>query len=379
MAEAHRCSKCRNLVTEFETDDGTLRAVDDVSFEIPKNATLGVVGESGCGKSVTSLSILRLIQRPGRIASGQMLFEGRDLLKLPEREMRGLRGSAISMIFQEPMSSLNPVYTVGDQIAESLILHEHKSRRDALHRAAELLAMVNIPSPEERVHAYPHPASPVWMACQRVMIAMALACRPKLLIADEPTTALDVTIQAQILELLSRLRQQLDACAVMLITHDLGLVAMEIRRERRGDVRRSRRRASQRPTALRVAHASVHAWFTQVGAFVRRQWHAVATANHSGRRPRLAQAAAGMPLSRSMQPALRALHERRAAALLGARRRSHGRGTDPSRTARCFLRFHRRSLPMAGLARSSANWRRRSNALLGFAGHLSKSLERSAR
>ena len=212
----------RNLVTEFQTDEGSVRAVDDVSFEIAQGATLGVVGESGCGKSVTSLSILRLIPKPGRIASGKILFEGRDLLQLPEREMRALRGSAISMIFQEPMSSLNPVYTVGAQIAESLMLHERSSRRAAMARATELLATVNIPSPKERVHAYPHQLSGGMR--QRVMIAMALACKPKLLIADEPTTALDVTIQAQILELLSRLREQLNR-AVMLISHDLGLVA----------------------------------------------------------------------------------------------------------------------------------------------------------
>jgi peptide/nickel transport system ATP-binding protein len=212
----------RSLVTEFATDEGTLRAVDDVSFAIPPSGTLGIVGESGCGKSVTSLSILRLIQKPGRIASGEIRFEGRDLLRLSEREMRGLRGKDIAMIFQEPMSSLNPVYTVGDQIAESIVLHQRKSKKQAIARAIELLALVGIPSPEERVHAYPHQMSGGMR--QRVMIAMALACEPKLLIADEPTTALDVTIQAQILELLARLRTQMKM-AVMLITHDLGLVA----------------------------------------------------------------------------------------------------------------------------------------------------------
>jgi oligopeptide/dipeptide ABC transporter ATP-binding protein len=212
----------KHLVTEFQTDEGTLRAVDDVSFEIPRGGTVGIVGESGCGKSVTSLSILRLVQKPGRVASGEIRFEGRDLLALSEAEMRKLRGAAISMIFQEPMSSLNPVYTVGDQIAESIVLHQGKSKRQALARAVELLALVGIPSPAERVRAYPHQLSGGMR--QRVMIAMALACEPKLLIADEPTTALDVTIQAQILELLGRLRQQL-GMAVMLITHDLGLVA----------------------------------------------------------------------------------------------------------------------------------------------------------
>ena len=212
----------KHLVTEFQTDEGVLRAVDDVSFEIPASGTLGIVGESGCGKSVTSLSILRLIQRPGRIASGEINFQGRDLLKHTEREMRGVRGKDIAMIFQEPMSSLNPVYTVGDQIAESLVLHQGKTKKQAIARAVELLALVGIPSPDERVHAYPHQMSGGMR--QRVMIAMALACEPKLLIADEPTTALDVTIQAQILELLTRLRVKL-SMAVMLITHDLGLVA----------------------------------------------------------------------------------------------------------------------------------------------------------
>ena len=212
----------RNLVTEFRTDEGVLRAVDDVSFELPAGGTLGVVGESGCGKSVTSLSILRLIQPPGRVASGQIVFEGRDLLALPERDMRAVRGARIAMIFQEPMSSLNPVYSVGEQIIESVVLHQKRSRADAWARAVELLALVGIPSPAERAHAYPHQLSGGMR--QRVMIAMALACEPRLLIADEPTTALDVTIQAQILELLASLRKKL-GMAVMLITHDLGVVA----------------------------------------------------------------------------------------------------------------------------------------------------------
>ncbi|MDP3278878.1 MAG: ABC transporter ATP-binding protein [Deltaproteobacteria bacterium] len=210
------------LVTEFPTDEGVLRAVDDVSFAVDSGHTIGIVGESGCGKSVTSLSILRLIQRPGRISGGKILFEGRDLLALSEPEMRKLRGREIAMVFQEPMSSLNPVYTVGDQIAESLVLHQNKSKKQALERAIELLELVGIPSPSERVRAYPHQLSGGMR--QRVMIAMALACDPKLLIADEPTTALDVTIQAQILELLGALRKRTNM-AVMLITHDLGLVA----------------------------------------------------------------------------------------------------------------------------------------------------------
>jgi oligopeptide/dipeptide ABC transporter ATP-binding protein len=212
----------QHLVTEFPTDAGVLRAVDDVSFSLAAGGTIGIVGESGCGKSVTSLSILRLIQKPGRIASGKILFEGRDLLTLADKEMRSVRGREIAMVFQEPMSSLNPVYTVGEQIAESLVLHEKKSKAQALERAVELLTLVGIPSPNERVRAYPHQLSGGMR--QRVMIAMALSCNPKLLIADEPTTALDVTIQAQILELLAKLRKQ-SSMAVMLITHDLGLVA----------------------------------------------------------------------------------------------------------------------------------------------------------
>ncbi|MEZ4390531.1 MAG: ABC transporter ATP-binding protein [Polyangiales bacterium] len=213
----------RGLVTEFKTDAGLLRAVDDVSFEVPEGGALGVVGESGCGKSVTSLSILRLIQSPGRIAAGEILFEGRDLLKLSERDMRAVRGARVAMIFQEPMSSLNPVYTVGDQIVESVLLHRRaRTRRAAWDRAVELLGLVGIPSPAERAHAHPHLLSGGMR--QRVMIAMALACEPALLIADEPTTALDVTIQAQIMDLLRELRARL-GMAVLLITHDLGVVA----------------------------------------------------------------------------------------------------------------------------------------------------------
>jgi oligopeptide/dipeptide ABC transporter ATP-binding protein len=213
----------RGLVTSFRTDAGPLRAVDGVSFDVPPRSTVGLVGESGCGKSVTSLSILRLVpDPPGRIEAGQILFQGKDLLALPEREMRKLRGDRISMIFQEPMTSLNPVYTVGAQIVEAVRLHQKKSRADARARAIEMLRVVGIPSPETRVDAYPHQLSGGMR--QRVMIAMALACEPKLLIADEPTTALDVTIQAQVLELLRKLQKAL-GMSVVLITHDLGVVA----------------------------------------------------------------------------------------------------------------------------------------------------------
>jgi oligopeptide/dipeptide ABC transporter ATP-binding protein len=213
----------RGLVTSFRTDRGIVRAVDGVSFTVPERGTTAIVGESGSGKSVTSLSILRLIPSPpGRIEAGEVSFGGRDLLKLSEREMRKVRGNEISMIFQEPMTSLNPVYTVGDQIVEAIRIHQKRSKSDAWARAVEMLRLVGIPSPESRVKSYPHELSGGMR--QRVMIAMALACEPKLLIADEPTTALDVTIQAQVLELLRKL-QRLLGMSVVLITHDLGVVA----------------------------------------------------------------------------------------------------------------------------------------------------------
>ena len=212
-----------NLKTYFFTRDGVVRAVDGVSFSIAAGETLAVVGESGCGKSVTSLSILRLIASPpGRIVAGKVRFEGRDLLALSEDEMRAVRGDAISMIFQEPMTSLNPALTIGRQIAESLVLHRGLSQSDALAKAVEMLRKVRMPEPERRVRQYAHELSGGMR--QRVMIAMALACGPRLLIADEPTTALDVTIQAQILELMRELARETGA-AIILITHDLGVVA----------------------------------------------------------------------------------------------------------------------------------------------------------
>jgi peptide/nickel transport system ATP-binding protein len=213
----------RDLVTEFRTDRGTVRAVDGVSFAVPRGTTLGVVGESGCGKSVTALSIMRLVASPpGRIASGSIRYAGKDLLALPEKEMRAIRGDRIGMIFQEPMTSLNPVFTVGDQVAEAVRLHQGKSRAEARQVAIAMLAKVGIPAPEHRVDDYPHQLSGGMR--QRVMIAMALSCKPDLLIADEPTTALDVTIQAQILELLRGLQAEL-GMSILLITHDLGVVA----------------------------------------------------------------------------------------------------------------------------------------------------------
>ncbi len=215
--------RVRDLVTTFRTERGTLRAVDEVSFDVAEGATLGIVGESGCGKSVTALSILRLIPFPqGVIEEGRIELRGRDLVGLSERQMQDVRGNEISMIFQEPMTSLNPVYSVGWQIIEAIRLHQKKSRREAKERAIEMLRLVGIPSPETNVDAYPHQLSGGMR--QRVMIAMALACEPSLLIADEPTTALDVTIQAQILELLAKLKEQL-GMGVVLITHDLGVVA----------------------------------------------------------------------------------------------------------------------------------------------------------
>ncbi|HET9622182.1 MAG TPA: ABC transporter ATP-binding protein [Kofleriaceae bacterium] len=213
----------RDLVTEFRTEHGTVRAVDGVSFSIPARTTLGVVGESGSGKSVTALSIMRLISSPpGRIAAGSITYDGRDLLALSAAEMRAIRGNRIAMIFQEPMTSLNPVFTVGDQVGEAVRLHQRKSRRAARQVAIDMFRLVGIPSPEDRVDAYPHQLSGGMR--QRVMIAMALACKPDLLIADEPTTALDVTIQAQILELLGALQREL-GMSILLITHDLGVVA----------------------------------------------------------------------------------------------------------------------------------------------------------
>jgi oligopeptide/dipeptide ABC transporter ATP-binding protein len=212
-----------DLHTQFATPAGIVRAVDGVSYSLRSGETLGVVGESGCGKSVTALSILRLVASPpGRIASGAIRFEGTDLLTLSESEMEDVRGNHISMIFQEPMTSLNPLLTVGRQISEAVALHQGLSHREAMGRAIEMLRRVHIPEPEQRVHAFPHQLSGGMR--QRVMIAMALSCNPKVLIADEPTTALDVTIQAQILDLMRELRDTLGT-AIILITHDMGVVA----------------------------------------------------------------------------------------------------------------------------------------------------------
>jgi oligopeptide/dipeptide ABC transporter ATP-binding protein len=212
----------RNLMTYFFTSRGLIKAIRGIEFSIGEGETLALVGESGCGKSMTALSLLRLVPHPGRIVEGKIFFGGEDLLQLPEEEMRRIRGNQISMIFQEPMTSLNPVFRIGDQIGEVLRLHKGLSDRQALDSAVELLTQVGIPSPERRVREYPHQLSGGMR--QRVMIAMALACDPRLLIADEPTTALDVTIQAQIMELLKELQRE-RRMATLLITHDLGVVA----------------------------------------------------------------------------------------------------------------------------------------------------------
>jgi len=218
-----RLLEIKDLRTYFYLDEGVAKAVDGVSFEVDQGETLGLVGESGCGKSVSALSIMRLIpDPPGRIAGGEILLGGKNVLSLSDEKMREIRGNEVSMIFQEPMTSLNPVFTCGSQIEEAIILHQKVSKREARRKAVEMLHLVGIPAPEQRVEEYPHQLSGGMR--QRVMIAMALSCHPSLLLADEPTTALDVTIQAQILELLARLQEELNM-AVIMITHDLGVIA----------------------------------------------------------------------------------------------------------------------------------------------------------
>jgi oligopeptide/dipeptide ABC transporter ATP-binding protein len=212
----------KDLATYFFTDKGVVKAVDGNSFSLNEGETLGIVGESGCGKSITAMSILNLIERPGKIVQGSIKFDGEELVGISDKKMRGYRGNDISMIFQEPMTSLNPVFRVGDQIGESLRLHQKLDKKEARERAVEMLNLVGIPRAEKVVNDYPHQLSGGMR--QRVMIAMALACNPKVLIADEPTTALDVTIQAQILSLMNDLQKKTNT-AIMLITHDLGVVA----------------------------------------------------------------------------------------------------------------------------------------------------------
>ncbi len=222
MSSAKTLLKVRNLYTSFHMMEGTVRAVNGISFSIKQGEMLGVVGESGCGKSVTGLSIMRLVPFPGRITAGEVMLEDRNLLSLTDEDMRLIRGSSIAMIFQDPMTSLNPVLTVSRQMTEAITTHTELKGREARSRAVELLGTVGIPSPEKRIGDYPHQFSGGMR--QRVMIAMALSCRPRILIADEPTTALDVTIQAQILELMKKVCDEIGA-SIMLITHDLGIVA----------------------------------------------------------------------------------------------------------------------------------------------------------
>ena len=218
---ADKILQVKNLKTYFHTEAGLVKAVNDVSFDVEKGKTLGIVGESGCGKSMTSLSIMRLIEKPGQIEGGEILLEGKDIVKMSEDEMRKIRGKKIAMIFQEPMTSLNPVFTIGQQLIEALLLHENMTKKEAKERAIEMLKLVKIPLAERRFDEYPHQLSGGMR--QRVMIAMALACRPKLLIADEPTTALDVTIQAQILKLMNDLKKE-KGTSILFITHDLGVI-----------------------------------------------------------------------------------------------------------------------------------------------------------
>jgi len=229
MSDKDLLLSVKNLSTSFFTQQGVLRAVQDVSFSINKSSTFALVGESGCGKSITALSIMRLVPEPqGKIVAGKINFAGRNLLDLSQRRMRAIRGNRIAMIFQEPMTSLNPVFTVGFQIAEAIRLHQHKSRSRAWDLSEQMLRKVRIPDPDRRITEYPHQMSGGMR--QRVMIAMAVSCKPALLIADEPTTALDVTIQAQILDLLDELQKE-NQMSILLITHDLGIVA-----ERAADV-----------------------------------------------------------------------------------------------------------------------------------------------
>jgi oligopeptide/dipeptide ABC transporter ATP-binding protein len=214
--------------TYFYTVEGTAKAVDDVSFTLNKSETVGLLGESGCGKSVTALSIMRLVKDPpGKIVSGKIFFNGTDLLQVSSSRMKSIRGKRIAMIFQEPMTSLNPVYTIGDQISEMLVAHENMSKRESWERAVDMIAKVQIPVPEKRAHEYPHQLSGGMR--QRAMIAMALACKPEILIADEPTTALDVTVQAQIIDLMLELREEFGT-AIILISHDLGVIAETVER-----------------------------------------------------------------------------------------------------------------------------------------------------
>ena len=282
----------KGLRTYLFTRSGIIKAVDDVSFSLRRGETLAVVGESGCGKSMTALSIMRLVPNPpGRIVGGMIALEGRDLLQLDEAEMRDIRGNDISMIFQEPMTSLNPVLTIGRQIAETLTLHQGLDRSAALAKAIHMLRLVHIPEAERRIAEYPHQLSGGMR--QRVMIAMALACNPKLLIADEPTTALDVTIQAQILDLMRELKQKIDA-AIVLITHDLGVVAEMAQRV---VVMYAGRKAEEAPVGT-LFRRPLHPYTKGLLASVPR----LGASLHADRAPRLAEIAGTVPSLREPIP-----------------------------------------------------------------------------
>ncbi len=310
-----------HLTTVFDTAGGPLPAVDDVSFEIRAGETLGLVGESGSGKSVTALSIMRLVQPPGRVAGGRLLFKGRDLLTLDDREMQRVRGAQIALIFQEPMTALNPVIRIGAQIAETLLVHGRATRREAMVKAVELLRTVRITNPEARVADYPHQLSGGMR--QRVLIAMALACQPSLIIADEPTTALDVTIQAEILELLREMQSALDL-SLLLITHDLGVIAG------------TADRVAVMYAGRIVETGPVRDIFRNPGHPYTRGLLASMPGGHSGRRlraiegsvPLLGDAAAGMRLQPALPRSLRSVY-RGPAARLPRRSASDGEMLSP--------------------------------------------------
>ena len=286
----------KDLATYFFTPEGVVKAVDGITYDLEEGEILGLVGESGCGKSVSALSLMRLIQNPGRNVAGSVMFNGQDLLTLDDDEMRHIRGKDMSMIFQEPMTSLNPVLTIGRQLTEALQLHLGLDKEAAENRAGELLLMVGIPEGDRRLRDYPHQFSGGMR--QRVMIAMALSCNPKMLIADEPTTALDVTIQAQILELVQRLGRELGT-AVLIITHNLGVVARYADRVNR-DVRRQDHRAGHLPRDLRQSQAPLHHWTSRLGTSPGRASQGAA-GPHRGPASRPDRPACGLRIPRQVQ------------------------------------------------------------------------------
>ena len=296
--------RVRDLTTCFDGDETTTVAVNGLSFDLLPGETLGLVGESGCGKSVTSLSIMRLLRAPGRVAGGAIEFAGQDLLALPEKAMRAIRGNQLSMIFQEPMTSLNPVFTIGRQIAESLTLHQGLSRREALAQAERLLDLVQISDPARRVHEYPYQLSGGMR--QRAMIAMALACQPKVLIADEPTTALDVTIQAQILHLLRDIQARLGT-AIVLITHDLGVVAQMCQRVIVMYAGRKVEEGSVDDVLDRPQHPYTQALIRSLPAFADGQGHDVRLAELPGIVPVITPSRAAAPSPRAARRRCRAV------------------------------------------------------------------------